>query len=336
MSIVWMDGFEHYDAVQTGDFPLDTNYSGSNHSLISLGTGRLDGKALTVTSSSIITVSRGVPNVTTMTVGVAIKLGALPSARTVLLDLTAADGGSRSAVVITASGAIGIITGNSTSTTPFLQTADGLITAGNWNYIEVTITAATSATGSASISINGLSVATISSVQTASSGTVYGIVSVRLSNSACDDFYVTNDSTKLGPVHMTLQAASADTTQADWTPSTGTSHFACVDTVPVDTTTYVSASAASKYDLYALGDLSGTPASIKAVAPLVVAKKDDSGLRTLRTKMKSGTTTSNGAEFPLNTGYAQIMDVYTQNPDTSAAWTASDVNALQVGLEIVQ
>jgi hypothetical protein len=78
-----------------------------------------------------------------------------------------------------------------------------------------------------------------------------------------------------------------------------------------------------------------SPLTIHAVQVVAAAKKDDATTRTYRTNVKSSSTTANGATKALATSYQIFSDVFETDPATSAAWTESGVNAMQVGPEVV-
>jgi hypothetical protein len=64
------------------------------------------------------------------------------------------------------------------------------------------------------------------------------------------------------------------------------------------------------------------------------AKKSDSGSRQGQVRVKSSSTEVGGTDTVLSTTYAWLNRVDTTDPNTSAAWTASAVNALQVGPKV--
>jgi hypothetical protein len=151
-----------------------------------------------------------------------------------------------------------------------------------------------------------------------------------------DDLYMTNTATRVGERRIDVLRPSADTAQKDWTPSTGTNNSALVDdTTFNDDTDYVSASTVGNKDLYDIGNLGFTPAAITALQVTYRARKDDATTREIRANVKSGSTTANGATKGMTTSYQTFFDIYETDPATSAAWTTSAVNALQIGPEVV-
>lgn len=99
-------------------------------------------------------------------------------------------------------------------------------------------------------------------------------------------------------------------------------------------TTYVYSSTNGHEDLYDLADLTATPTSIVAVNSRMYAKKSDAGTRNAQLRVKSGATEVGGTDTAMNTVYSWLNRVDTVDPNTSAAWTAAAINALQVGPKV--
>jgi len=151
-----------------------------------------------------------------------------------------------------------------------------------------------------------------------------------------DDVYVTNVSTRLGESRVVVLYPNADTADADWTPSTGVDHFATVDETTVNgDTDYVVSGTVGDLDLYDVTDLGVTPDSVQAVRVTLCARNDDAASREVRSKVKSGAASANGAPHALTASYVYYRDIFETDPNTSAAWTAGGVNALQIGPEVV-
>lgn len=87
-------------------------------------------------------------------------------------------------------------------------------------------------------------------------------------------------------------------------------------------------------DRYSFGALSSTPANIAGVKVSALLRKTDSGARTITVQLKSGSTEIAGAVQSPGTSYAYFSSYQDTDPNTSAAWTASAVNALTAGAKI--
>ena len=64
------------------------------------------------------------------------------------------------------------------------------------------------------------------------------------------------------------------------------------------------------------------------------AKKSDAGTRNAQLRVKSGATEVGGTDTAINTVYTWLNRVDTVDPNTGAAWTASAINALQIGPKV--
>ena len=141
----------------------------------------------------------------------------------------------------------------------------------------------------------------------------------------------------LGDVRVVTLRPDADTAQGDFTPSSGSAHYALVAEAPDDDgdASYVESGTVGHKDLYGYQDLTATPAAIMAVQLATVARKDDAGSRSLCAVLKSGATTANGATRVLGTTYALYDDRFEVDPAAAAAWNKAGVDALQAGVEVV-
>lgn len=121
-----------------------------------------------------------------------------------------------------------------------------------------------------------------------------------------------------------------------WTASAG-SNYECVDEANCDDdTTYVETTTNGHKDLYALSNLPHTPTTIHAVMVTARAKKTDAASASIKLTLKSGSTTAQGSDAALTEGtYGRYFYARGVNPDTSAAWSKSDVDAIEAGIEAV-
>lgn len=241
-------------------------------------------------------------------------------------------------IQIGANAAGAILVGRGDFTTNLIsQSANGVVTAGNWHYIEVEMTR-NGTTGVVRVWVDGVQV--INDTGKNTGATTWGQINFRDNDGTggqYDDFYYADDATShLGDCRVETLSPDADTAQKDFSRSTGSDNFALVNETPSDgDTSYVTDSVVGHKDLYDLGALSSTPATIHGVNVQMVARKDDATARTARCNLKSGATTTNGTTRTMGTSYAWFKQLFKTDPNTSAAWTASAVNAAQTGPEIV-
>jgi len=64
-------------------------------------------------------------------------------------------------------------------------------------------------------------------------------------------------------------------------------------------------------------------------------KKSDTGAASAKVAIKSGATIAYGTTRVLSAGALNYTDVWETDPNTSAAWGQSAINALEIGAEVV-
>lgn len=150
-----------------------------------------------------------------------------------------------------------------------------------------------------------------------------------------DDVYYNPTNTRLGERKVVTLTATGDDAVA-WTPSTGSTNFNLVNHVPIPAspTTWVSTSTVGTTDLYAMGNLPGTPTAIDAIQINVCAAKDQPSLRQVQSVLKSGATTVLGNTQTLAASYLYGQTIFGSDPNTSGAWTAAAVNAAEIGQKL--
>lgn len=118
------------------------------------------------------------------------------------------------------------------------------------------------------------------------------------------------------------------------TPTGSSTNYENVDDVPPVTTTWNSSGTSGHRDTYAMSNLSGT-VDVLAVQPVMLAIRDNSGAVSMKQAIKSGATVAYGSNRTLLTTLSGFSDIWHKNPDTSAQWSQSEVDALEVGAEVV-
>lgn len=155
-----------------------------------------------------------------------------------------------------------------------------------------------------------------------------------------DDLYVRTESSSsevtggfLGDIKIKPYYPNADGTYTAMTCSTGTTHNTLVDEATPNTTDYVSSSTALQKDSYGFQDASET-GSIKAVQLNAYCYKIDSGFRGVDVFVKSGATEQFATSKPLSTTQKYALKVWEQDPNTSADWSQTNLNAAEFGVRI--
>lgn len=183
-------------------------------------------------------------------------------------------------------------------------------------------------------------------VLSSGSGATFGatnIGSVQLGTGttmALDDFYVCDTSGAvnndfLGDARISTFFPTGDGALAQFTPSTGSNHFANVDDVPPnDDTDYNSDSTVGHIDTFTHGSL---PASttVKAVQHSLYARKDDVALRQIAPVIRRGGTNNVGTTVTLSTTYANYRELRELDPITAAAWVDTNFNSDEFGVKVI-
>jgi hypothetical protein len=325
MTVKFFDGFELItNATQFAERFPDTNLNPS------FGSGRFAGRSINYFGGAYFAWAPFSTTSANLSVGFAYQIDRTGNNGT-FLTFRDAGNGDICDLRLTATAALqatrnGTVLGTS---------AAGVLAINAWAYIEVEFVRHATA-GVFNVYVNGTAVLSLSSQNTGATD----ITSIRIDGlnqvQSFDDLYTTDSSTRLGECRVDLLPPSADTAQKDFTPSTGTTNYNMVnETQYNEDTNYVSAATVGNKDLYDVTDLPFTPASVYAVKVTWRARKDDATTRTVRANLKSGATTANGATKAMGASYQSYSDVYVTDPNTSAAWTVSAVNAIQVGPEII-
>jgi len=214
-----------------------------------------------------------------------------------------------------------------------------------WNYIEIKVLFSPTV-GTAEVRLNGDPILAVTGINTSASGGTTGsrILFDAVNNDHnvyLDDVYVCNGlGTKnndfLGPVRIATIRPNAAGFSTDFTPSAG-ANFECVDDVnTVGTATYNSHDVVGEKDSYNLDAIPEAGTTIHGIAVNSNMKKSDSGVRSAHPLVRVNSTDySLGSSNVLAEGWEIRQDILEINPDDSADWEDADINALEVGVEVV-
>ena len=212
------------------------------------------------------------------------------------------------------------------------------------NYFEVGTTIA-DAGGHCVVKVNGVTVIDFTG-DTKNGGTNTTIDAIALGDygaynqvSYFDDVYICDGTgsaphdTFLGDVRVYAMSPAGAGASTQFTPSSG-ANYTTVDELPYSATDYNSSSTTGNRDTYAMADLPAGTANVYGVQTNVIAKKSDAGAMSLKPVVRSGATNYYGSATVLTSSDIVITDVRSQDPNTSAAWTPTGVNALEAGMEV--
>jgi hypothetical protein len=209
-----------------------------------------------------------------------------------------------------------------------------LIKMNRWYYIELMATISEGA-GVAELRVNGQTLYYQTGLDTRGGAGTIAMNRITLNNSGYSHFddLVINTSQFYGPRKVESLLPSEAGSGAAWTPSAG-SNYQCVKEVPKNSTDYVSAAAAAT-DLHGCDNITNINGSIVGVQ-LNVDAKTETTAQNIRTKLKSSSTTDDGATQSV--ADATNYDTFIENQDTNpagGAWDVTSVNAMEIGYEWV-
>jgi len=137
-----------------------------------------------------------------------------------------------------------------------------------------------------------------------------------------------------GTIYLRPDAAGE---QTELTPSTGT-NWSCVDEVTVSDSDYVSMTETgdvTKEDLYRIRTVRQATGTISKVTIGVRAQGEiTEGSCKARTYIKTHDTTYDGTETAVAAAWVDITKEYTENPNSSAAWTWAELREMQIGVKL--
>jgi hypothetical protein len=230
-----------------------------------------------------------------------------------------------------------VVTGYGGSTA--MLTSSVTVNDGNFHWIELDYYL-NGASGNTQLYIDGV----IQGTYTGNLGSLVAISSVSFGigyvisgNGWIDDAIVWDDQGSsfntypLGPRRISTLLPNADGDLAQFTPKTGTSHFAMVNG-GYSSTNYVSDTGTGNVDLFKFPALAYTPASINLVVAYLFGQNTGSGSTSLTPKLKTGGTTISGTTQTLSVGTYTVTQAPFLTDAGGTAWTAAAVNAMQIGM----
>jgi hypothetical protein len=133
-------------------------------------------------------------------------------------------------------------------------------------------------------------------------------------------------------VELLLPSGAGAETQ--WTPSAG-SNYQNVDENPENgDTDYNKSNTVGQVDTYAMANLVSVAGLIYGVQYLEYARKDNAGTRTIAPVARIGGADYLGSNVNLSDSYAYTREIKELSPATAAAWTISEINAMEFGVKV--
>jgi hypothetical protein len=162
-----------------------------------------------------------------------------------------------------------------------------------------------------------------------------GVQNVGASNTYYDDLIVYTPGTRLGDSRIETIVPNSDAGPNDGTPSTAGAHYLMVNEAQNNTSNYITVPDTSgDKEVFGTAGISSTPASVWGVGVKLLTEKTDAGSYALEPLVVSNSVEADGSAQQLVTGYGVQQTIFATDPNTSAAWTYTAVNAANIGLKV--
>ena len=326
MALLFMDGFDYYAAT-------DAIARGYSQSHAGMSAGRISGQCAVSGNNTGHAVHSLSASATTVYLGIAFRTNGSNNAENDQFDLLAS--GSRVFRVRLQSDSAHLDLCNGAGTV--IATSNALA-GGVWYYFEFKVVI-NGASSTVEMKRNGtveIATTTCNLGSTAVNQFSFGSDGANSvgNSSGFDDVWVT-DSAYLGDCRVeALLPTGAGATTA-WTPSAGSNYQNVDDATPNGDTDYNKSKTAGQTDTYAMSDLATTGGTVYGVQYHEYVRKDSAGSRTVAPVARIGGADYAGTTRSALDSYTYIDEIRETSPATSAAWTISEVNAMEFGLKVV-
>nr|BDD44165.1 hypothetical protein 32 [bacterium] len=336
MSIIWMDGFDHYGADKNnmlkGPYSIALSDGSSNLSTANPRTGTHCLES-TRTNASPVMVRKTLPSLlTTVGVGFAIRYdGAFPTDP--FLEFLDVGGSELLSIDVTSTGAIQVFRHYD-----LLFTAANALTLNTYDHVEIKYTVSNTA-AAIEIRVNGLTVISGSGFDGSASGAEeVGAIQLRGRAGSVlrfDDLFIwdtngTENNDFIGDKRVVTLFPSANTATAEWTGGYDDINEASPD----DDSSYIEANDSTPVTSeFEFDDVPAGFAGVVAVQNNLYMKRTSSGSANVQSSLVSGSNVSAGPNHAVTTDYAYYSSIHETDPDASAPWTNSALNAAKLRIE---
>jgi hypothetical protein len=335
MALLWLEGFEQYGAEGATGSALQTEllkvYSTAPSIYAEIAAGRHGGRCLEMSgyNSNVVLEGDLDTSYTTLICGFAFRVPVHTSGRYLFSWRTAA-GVHQAGLWLDDWNRLSV-----TRYTTIIGTTIEKIVPNRWYYIEWKHTF-DNTSGSFEVRLNGETVIQESGMDTYYNGypSRFRFYSMDPEGSY-DDFYVCDTSGTafndfLGPAQIETLLATSDST-AEWSPSSGTDHYALIDDMPDDSTgTYVESDTTSDEDLF--GYANTTLDTVSAVQVRTRARNQDATQYDLVTLCDTGTAVTD-TNTVTSTSYSTFEWILETAPG-GGSWSATTFNAAEFGFRV--
>lgn len=336
MALLVMDGFEFAPTLRSthtvaGGISAATGRDGVGKSISMTGSSSVTVPLPSLAAVVVVGVGIWIPSGVSTTVGLVSILGDV--AATTHLSLTFDSGGHIVAKRGTGSGTV-------------LATGPTAIAGDAWHWLEMKATIADSG-GVCIVKVDGTTEINFTG-DTKNAGTLTTISHLAFAGASAvprfDDLVIC-DATGSAPFNdffgekvIKIKRPSNNGATNQWVGSDGNStdnYLLVDDPPPVSSADYTGSATATERDLYAMSSAAGL-ASVDAIQNIAYVAKSDAGARSFKTVTRNaGGTVTSGPTVALSTTYLLAAGAIELTDPSAAAWTPSNVNTIQAGVECV-
>jgi len=218
-------------------------------------------------------------------------------------------------------------------------------TLNTWDYFEFYVKLGDSPNGSVIVRKNGSSIISSGAADTKNAGTDTTFDFVRLAGTASgswviDDLYVVNalgtvNTAWLGDVTIQTIRPNGNGTYSELVGSDldSTDNYLHVDDTTLSEVDYVGSPTNAAKDSYGFGDLTGS-ADVLGLMLRFEGWKTNTGAKSIRGRTRISGNDYTGADKTLTQLGAFHTETWETSPLTAVAWTASEVNGAEFGVEV--
>jgi hypothetical protein len=354
--LIWMDGFDHYG----GDSALlvDGSYAGIISSSLSNAHVRTGPYALEILGEGFDVGARRVlgADYTTVGLGYAFYLPNLPldSVSLCLAQFRDDNDFAQCGIWLTSSGQVegwqGGGPSNGKAAGTILGTSGQVVVDLAFQHFECRVTCDPVA-GAIEVRIDGVTVLNLTGINTQGTScatTNIGQVQIGTPGSAdtglpdgiwIDDLFAWNNTGAfnndfVGDKKVYTQFPSFDTSQQDWTISTGSSSAAILATQPPnDSADFLEATTAGELTIVGVGGLPSEVVSIAGVEIVSRTFKTDAGTAMAQLGLLNGSANADGANRSITEAPTYYTDIIEADPATGAPWTVAGFNTAELFVE---
>ena len=217
----------------------------------------------------------------------------------------------------------------------------------SWHVVEWRLQITSVSTGSSEVWVDGVQVIAFSGdvCQTATpsiSNVFLGTINTHANTifAAYDDVAVNDTSGTRnngrpgdGRIELLLPSGAGSSTQLTRGGTDTGANYSQVNERPPSMSQYVASANVGDRDLYAMSD-SSLSGAVNLIELLALANNSDAGAGSLGLTLKSGATTNEATAQALSSSAGYYRTRYETDPNTSADWTPSAVQAIEAGVTV--